>query len=123
MGKSFVGPIDPDLAAYAYDTAHQPNARFAPLAFLSGKLFTPDVRESVYLGLRVPTLVLYDEDPYVGFETLPALIERNPRWRALRIRPSRVFPHFEMPDETCAALDLFFHQPASVLMPPRFTRL
>ena len=111
LRKSFVGPADPGLVAYAYDTAHQPHARFAPLAFLSGKLFTPDVRESVYLGLRVPVLVLYDEDPYVGFETLPALVERNPRWSAIRIGPSRGMPHFEKPDETTAALDVFFHQP------------
>jgi pimeloyl-ACP methyl ester carboxylesterase len=114
LGKSFVGPVDPGLAAYAYDTSHQPNARFAPLAFVSGKLFTPDVRETVYLGLRVPVLVLYDTDPYVGFDTLPALIERNPRWRAVRIRPSRGLPHFEQLDATTAALDVFFHQPTSV---------
>jgi pimeloyl-ACP methyl ester carboxylesterase len=41
LKRSFVGPIDDGLLAYDYATTHQPGARFAPLSFISGALFTP----------------------------------------------------------------------------------
>src|SRR3712207_7247028 len=45
LKQSFAGPVAPGMIDYAYRTAHQPGARFAPLAFLSGRLFTPDVQD------------------------------------------------------------------------------
>ncbi|NJL55630.1 ammonia-forming cytochrome c nitrite reductase subunit c552, partial [bacterium] len=58
LGRNFAGEPDPDMIDYAYWTSHQPGARFAPLHFLSGQLFTQDVRESVYSKLeRYPAMV------------------------------------------------------------------
>ncbi|MFN8515868.1 MAG: hypothetical protein U0841_25450 [Chloroflexia bacterium] len=59
------------LVEYDFATSHQPGARFAPLAFISGGLFTENVRSTVYERLTQPVLVLHDEDAYSSFEALP----------------------------------------------------
>lgn len=107
LGKSFEGPVDDGLAEYAYAAAHQPDARFAPLCFLSGRLFTPDAAGQLYARLPQPVLVLYDRDAYVDFDRLPAFLLRHPNWCSERIPGTRGLPHFEKLDETCAPLDLF----------------
>lgn len=105
LQQSFVGPVDEGLVEYSYLTAHQIGAHHAPLHFISGRLFTRDVAGRVYERLSVPTLAIYDQDPYTRFDLLPRVLERNPQWRAERIRPTRGLPHFEKPDETIRALD------------------
>lgn len=110
LQRSFVGAPDRGLVAYAYLTAHQPGARFAPLAFLSGRLFSPDIREAVYERLPISVLALYDQDAFVDFDALPSVLARNPRWRAIRLAPSKGLPQFERLDETAHALDAFWQQ-------------
>lgn len=110
LRQSFVGPPDPGLVAYAVATSHQPGARYAPLYFISGKLFSPDIREAVYERLRLPVLVLHDEDGFVRFDELPGVARRHPNWRVARIAPTRGLPHFERPVETARALDHFWQQ-------------
>lgn len=111
LQRNFVGPVPPDLEEYAYLTTHQPGARFAPLAFVSGKLFTPDIRAAVYEKLQAPVLVLYDEDPNVRFDALPQMLQR-PNWRGARIRPTKGLPHWEKLPETAAALEQFWGEAA-----------
>ncbi len=108
LRKSFVGTPDPGLIAYDYATSHQPGARSAPLHFISGKLFTPDIRATVYERLPQPTLVIYDRDGFVSFDALPALLARRPNWRAERIAPTLGLPQFEETARTVAALDRFW---------------
>jgi pimeloyl-ACP methyl ester carboxylesterase len=110
LQRSFVGEPDPGLVAYAFATAHQPGARFAPLAFLSGRLFSPGIREEVYERLSLPVLTLYDQDAFVGFDALPDVLARNPRWRAMRLAPSKGLPQFERLDETTRALEAFWQE-------------
>jgi pimeloyl-ACP methyl ester carboxylesterase len=105
LRKSFAGPIDEGLAHYDYATAHQPGARFAPLYFVSGKLFTPDAVEAVYDPVLVPTTVLYDRDGYTDLDRLPEFVRNHPNWRAERIAGTMGLPHFEKPEETIAVLD------------------
>ncbi|MEM6818827.1 MAG: alpha/beta hydrolase [Pseudomonadota bacterium] len=50
--------IDEGLAEYDAVTAQQPGARFAPLAFISGKLFSKDIF-SLYQSLTLPVLMLH----------------------------------------------------------------
>ncbi len=107
LAKSFVGPVDEGMIDYAFDTAHQRDARFAPLAFLSGRLLTPTIRRDVYSRLERPVLVIYDEDPYVDFEGLPEVLAR-PNWSAERIEPTRGLPHWDEPDRTWTALNRFW---------------
>jgi pimeloyl-ACP methyl ester carboxylesterase len=112
LKRSFVGEPDPALVDYAYPTSHQPGARNAPLYFVSGKLFTPDIRAAVYERLPQPVLVVYDQDAFVRFDTLPELVQRHTNWRAVRIVPTRGLPQFERPHETYEAISTFWRDAA-----------
>lgn len=109
LRQSFVGPVDPGLLAYSYVTTHQPGSRFAPLYFVSGKLFTPDVWEQIYKRLALPILVIYDRDPYVSFKLLPQALAQ-PNWQPARIVPTLGLAHFEQLPEVVQALDRFWEQ-------------
>lgn len=108
LRRAFVGPIDRGLLEYAFLTAHQPGAAYAPLAFVSGRLFDRRIADDVYAALTVPTLVIYDVDAHVSFDELPALMEANGRVQAIRIVPTRGLPHWEKLPETAAALAGFW---------------
>lgn len=108
LKRSFIGAVAPELSTYAYATAHQPGAENAPLYFISGKLFTPDIRQSVYEQLQVPALVLYDRDGYTRFDHLPDLLEKNPNWQAVRLVPSLGLPQFERLEDTVEVLNRFW---------------
>jgi pimeloyl-ACP methyl ester carboxylesterase len=108
LGKSFAGSVPHAFVDYAYKTAHQPGAHHAPLSFISGRLFTPNVREAVYDQITLPTLVLYNEDPYVTFEALPAFLSQRVTWQAERIRGTQGLPHWEQLIATTRALDGFW---------------
>jgi hypothetical protein len=96
------------MVDYAYATAHQPGAQYAPLYFISGKLFTPAVRQTVYEIVNTPTLVIYDRDAFTGFDTLRDLLDANRNWRAVRLSPSFGMPHFENLAVTTQELDVFW---------------
>ncbi|MFY9974485.1 MAG: alpha/beta fold hydrolase [Chromatiaceae bacterium] len=108
LGISFVGPVPPELVDYAYATAHQPGARYAPLYFLSGQLFTREATERLYAGVTQPVLVLHDRDPNINFDLLPGFLRGRPLWRVERIAPTLGLPHWEKPAETTAAMDRFW---------------
>jgi pimeloyl-ACP methyl ester carboxylesterase len=99
-----------ELLHYAWATAHQPGARHAGLAFLSGELFTPEIRWLAYERLRLPVLVLYDRSVNTSFELLPALLRARDNWEAARIGPARDLLHWERPVETVAEMDEFFRE-------------
>ena len=108
LGQSFVGEPPDDFIDYAHLAAQQPGAVFAPIYFLGGKLFTPDIRPAVYEQLNVPTLILYDKDPNINFDGLPTLLANNKQVAAERISPSLGLPHWEFPAETVDALERFW---------------
>lgn len=108
LRKSFVDEPDAGLVEYAYLTAHQPGARYAPLAFLAGQLFTPQAFDTLYRPLQVPVMVVYDEDPFTSFERLPPLLGEDSNWQAARISPTRGMAHFERTADTIAALARFW---------------
>lgn len=109
LKMSFVGDPPAEMIEYDYATTHQPGARYAPLYFVSGRLFTPNIREAVYEKLELPVLVIYDQDPYVGFDMLPNLVDNLPNWNMARIEPTRGLPHWEMPQATVLALEAFWN--------------
>ncbi len=110
LQQSCEGPVDQGMVEYDFATAHQPGAQYAPLYFISGKLFTPDVYNKVYEQLRLPVLVLFDRDQFVSFAKLPGIVDENPNWRAVRIYPTKGLPQFEKPAEVTAALDAFWKE-------------
>lgn len=108
LQQSFVGPVDPGVMEYAYLTAHQPGARNAPLHFVSGRLFTPAIRELVYEQLRMPVLVMYDRDPYVRFGNLEITLKSRANWYSTPIAPTLGLPQFERMPDVAAALENFW---------------
>ncbi len=110
LNRSFEGLVPERLLDHAYQTAHQPGAQYAPTYFLSGKLFTPAVRETVYSTLDMPVLVLYDRDPYTNFEMMPAFLKAHDNWQAVRVSPTKGLPHWEQPEKTFSAMDAFFNE-------------
>ena len=109
LEQSFVGPVPPDLIEYDYLTAHQPGAEHAPLHFVTGKLFTPQVCERIYQHVSTPTLVIYDRDNFTRFDQLSALLITNPRWQATRVIPSLGLAQFERLPELVQTLDRFWN--------------
>ncbi len=107
LAKSFVSDVDPGLSSYSYLTAHQPNARFAPAAFLSGKLFTRNATETLYAKVTAPTLVLFDEDAYSSFAELAPFTSQHDLWTAQRIEGTKGLPQFDAPDATLRAIAAF----------------
>jgi pimeloyl-ACP methyl ester carboxylesterase len=105
LSKSFAGEPDPGLVEYAHATAHRPGAEYAPAAFLSGGLFTPEALADLYLRVGCPILVLYDEDPYTDFARLDELVEHGTDVSAVRIPGTRGLPHFEQLGAVIEALD------------------
>ncbi len=110
LRQSFVGEPPEDLVDYAHQTARIAGARWAPLSFLTMRLFSPAVYEDIYSRLDVPTLVLYDRDPNVGFAKLDQIVAQNPMWRSVRLTPSQGLPHWEQMGSTADALDAFWRE-------------
>ena len=108
LNQSFVGEIPAGFTDYAYAVTHQPGAEYAPLYFVSGQLFTPDARHKYYQALAVPTLILYDQDPYNDYAQIDDLAAQKANVHAQRIAPTRGLPHFEQPDATTRAIDGFW---------------
>lgn len=108
LGMAFEGPPPVALVDYACATAAQPGARHAPFYFLSGKLFDADPVASLYLPLKVPGLVVYDQDPNVSFERLDELLAGNTQWRAQRIVGTLGLPHYDQPEQFFPVLDEFW---------------
>ena len=110
LQQSFDGEPDKGLMDYGFMTCHQPGARYAPLYFVSGQLFTPDIYQAVYEQLSIPVLVIYDRDNFVHFDTLPHLVNESENWHSVRVTPTMGLPHFEKLPDVGNALDDFWGQ-------------
>jgi pimeloyl-ACP methyl ester carboxylesterase len=97
--------IDEQLWAYDLLTARAPGARFAPLHFLSGGLFSADIH-TVYEQLTQPVWMSHgvrgDFTDYRG----QALVAGRPNWRFTTF-DSGALPYFERPAAFNDALDAF----------------
>lgn len=110
LQRSFDGEVDPGLLDYAWATTHQPGARFAPLYFISGQLFTPNAVETLYARVTQPVLVIYDRDGFVSFDALPSLLGQHANWQARRVTPTLGLPQFERLGDTTRALRSFWSE-------------
>ncbi len=109
LDKVFVGPVDQGLLDYCYVTAHQPGARYAPLYFVCGALFTPSVRERIYKRVQQPVLAIYDaSDGFVSYEELEPFMQRFANWKAARVVPSSGLPQFEQLDTLMKSIESFW---------------
>lgn len=108
LNISFTGSPDEGLVQYAYQSSHQPGAHHAPLYFLTGRLFSEGIRDRAYAPLTMPVLVIYDDDPFTGFEQLRPFADEHPNWHLARVQPTRGLPHFDQLGQTTDALDAFW---------------
>ena len=80
-------------------TAREPGARFAPLAFLSGKLFSADVT-SVYEALAQPVWMSHGvRGDFTDYRGASRLKGRN-HWRITALQTGAL-PYFEVPSAFC----------------------
>jgi pimeloyl-ACP methyl ester carboxylesterase len=105
LKKAFAGPVDEGLAQYCYETSHQPGARFAPLYFVTGKLFSLDILANFYGKLTIPCTAIYGESEYAGFDCLPDLVAEHSNWRAAYIVSGGSMPHFNGTAQTVRELE------------------
>lgn len=110
LGQAFVGSVPKELTRYAWLSARQKDARFAPFAFLSMGLFTPNALDTLYASVSVPMQVFYDKDPNVNFDRIGELEALNPRVQSRRVGPSLGLPHWEQTETVVAALRTFWRQ-------------
>lgn len=102
--------IDEKLWAYDVQTARQPGARFAPLHFLSGNLFSADIHR-VYEGISQPVWMSHGvRGDFTDYRN-QTIVEARSNWRIDTFKTGAL-PYFEVPDEFFAKLDLFLSGPA-----------
>ena len=88
--------VDEGLLQYAWQTAHQAGARFAPFAFVCGRLFSRDVValfQSLQLPVWMPHGVRGDFRDFSGADWA----RERPNWTVQPFQ-SGAFPHFEQAD-------------------------
>jgi pimeloyl-ACP methyl ester carboxylesterase len=108
LDKAFAEGAPKEMVDYACASAAQPGARHAPFYFVSGQLFDPDAVGSLYLPLKLPVLVVYDEDPNISFNFLDEVVSARSNWQRVRIAPTLGLPQFEQPEATAKALLAFW---------------
>ncbi|GGM30554.1 alpha/beta hydrolase [Deinococcus arenae] len=110
LSRSSRGVVDQGLVNYSLDTTRQPGAKYAPVYFISGQLFTADAYADLYSRVKVPTLVLYDQDAFVSFDRL-SQFTAQPGVRAVRIGGTDGLPQFEKTAEVVEVLNAFWATP------------
>lgn len=113
LERTFGGKTVPDaFVSYDYHTAHQPGAEHAPFAFLSGQLFSRDVR-NLFEGLNMPVYVLHGtKGDFRDFsESGWAIARKNWLFSAF---DTGALVHFEKPDEFVGAYQRFLSENAGI---------
>lgn len=97
--------IDEKLWAYNIISARQPNAEFAPLAFLSGILFSADIH-TIYERITLPTLVIHGtKGDFTNYKMLD-IVSGKANWQ-VQVLETGAMPYFEVPKAYFAIQDRF----------------
>jgi len=119
LRKTFGSPqIDEGLADYDYLTSHQPGARHAPYAFISGRLFSNDIR-TVYEKLSLPVWMPHGTRGDFKDFSEAGWTKARPNW-TVQAYATGALPHFEQPEAFCEAYRRFLTEaaPADSIIPP-----
>ena len=104
--------VDEGLVEYCWRTAHQPGARHAPYAFVSGRLFTKGIR-LIYEKLTMPVwLTTAAKGDFRDFSGIDWVRDRR-NW-LIQDFPTGALPHFEEPDPFVTAYRAFLQAAAQI---------
>jgi pimeloyl-ACP methyl ester carboxylesterase len=108
--------IDEGMLDYDHLTTHQPGAKHAPYAFVSGRLFSKDIQD-VYRRLRLPVWVPHaTRGDFKDFSANGWALAR-PNWH-FQPYPTGALPHFELPAAFLADYERFLARAAQPMSPP-----
>jgi pimeloyl-ACP methyl ester carboxylesterase len=96
---------DEGLAAYDDLTTHQPGAENAPLAFLSGALFSGDIRD-IYERIELPVWLPHGTRGDFRDFSEADWARRRDNWRVMAF-DTGALPHFEKPEAFFSAYEAF----------------
>jgi pimeloyl-ACP methyl ester carboxylesterase len=99
---------DEGLAEYDYLTTHQPGAKNAPYAFVSGRLFSADARD-IYARLQQPVwMTCANKGDFANFSDAD-WARNQPNW-TVETFDTGALPHFERPAAFCANYRTFLEK-------------
>jgi pimeloyl-ACP methyl ester carboxylesterase len=97
--------IDEGLLEYDYLTTHQAGAQHAPYLFVSGFLFSLDIRR-IYRAFTLPVWMVHGErGDFVDYSGAAAF-QRLPNWEVHEL-PTGALPHFELLEDFTRSYDAF----------------
>ncbi|NJO32022.1 MAG: epoxide hydrolase 1 [Rhodospirillales bacterium] len=97
--------IDEGLLEYDYLTTHQPGAQHAPYFFVTGFLFSRDIRR-IYRALTQPVWMVHgDRGDFVDYSGTDAFRQLT-NWEVHEL-PTGALPHFERLEEIVQSYDAF----------------
>jgi pimeloyl-ACP methyl ester carboxylesterase len=110
LARSFRGPCDARLYAYALATRGLPGAEHAPRAFARGALFPMGDPLGNYGRVQAPTLVVHGEGGSTRYGSLRTFVRWNPHFSAEFVPHTGNLPHYEAPERVAALVDAHFDQ-------------
>lgn len=113
LRRAYADPslVDDPLVEQHWATAHQPNARLAPAAFLAGRLDLPFSPSSAQVA--APILVVRGSVPGIGAQASAAELRGlGPRVTIETIEGVGQLPHDEAPDRTLTLIERWVAPPA-----------
>ena len=97
--------IDEGMLDYDYLTTHQPDAQYAPFAFVSGFLFSKNI-QSIYRSLELPVWMAHGVRGDFTDYSKAALFATKPNW-TIQVFPTGALPHFELLGKVTRSYDNF----------------
>jgi pimeloyl-ACP methyl ester carboxylesterase len=110
LGRTFGSKKDvpESLVDYSWRTAHQPGADRAPFAFLSGRLFSADIRD-VYEGLALPVWLAHGTLGDFADFSEAAWVRTRRNWKAQAFDTGALV-YFQQPESFFKRWDAFLAQ-------------
>lgn len=98
--QSYFDPnrVTDELVDRYYSTSHAPGARYAPAAFIGGRLYW-DAREA-WTRLEQPVLIIWGrEATFTPYSDAAVFLATNPAAHAQEINNAGILPHDEQPEQ------------------------
>lgn len=109
LRRTFGSPDVPEsLVDYSWRTAHQPGADHAPYAFLSGRLFSADIR-NVYERLALPVWLAYGTRGDFADFSEAGWVGTRRNWKSQAFDTGAIV-YFQQPQLFCQRWDAFLAQ-------------